>query len=75
MVAIRFDIEKFECVTNFNLWQVRMMAILVQTGLKKLCLANRILQEALIEKTSSALWKRLETLYATKPLANRLVLK
>ncbi|MFQ6657164.1 hypothetical protein Gotur_026959, partial [Gossypium turneri] len=28
-----------------------------------------------IEKTSSALWKRLETLYATKSLANRLVLK
>ncbi|MBA0857405.1 hypothetical protein Goshw_012068 [Gossypium schwendimanii] len=28
-----------------------------------------------MEKTSSALWKRLETLYATKSLANRLVLK
>ncbi|MFQ6625658.1 hypothetical protein Gotur_006375 [Gossypium turneri] len=28
-----------------------------------------------MEKTSSALWKRLETLYATKPLANCLVLK
>ncbi|MBA0615165.1 hypothetical protein Godav_015339, partial [Gossypium davidsonii] len=28
-----------------------------------------------IEKTSSALWKRLETLYATKSLTNRLVLK
>ncbi|MBA0614032.1 hypothetical protein Godav_014368, partial [Gossypium davidsonii] len=28
-----------------------------------------------MEKTSSALWKRLETLYATKFLANRLVLK
>ncbi|MFQ6630484.1 hypothetical protein Gotur_008661, partial [Gossypium turneri] len=28
-----------------------------------------------MEKTSSALWKKLETLYATKSLANRLVLK
>ncbi|MFQ6644024.1 hypothetical protein Gotur_018738 [Gossypium turneri] len=79
-----------------------MMAILVQTDLKKvvirkkpenlnqteweevdekalfatqLCLANTILQEVLMEKTSSALWKMLETLYATKSLANRLVLK
>ncbi|MBA0670854.1 hypothetical protein Goklo_029040, partial [Gossypium klotzschianum] len=43
-----------------------MMAILVQTDLKK---------EVLMEKTSSALSKRLKTLYATKSLANRLVLK
>ncbi|MBA0670969.1 hypothetical protein Goklo_025369, partial [Gossypium klotzschianum] len=28
-----------------------------------------------MEKTSSALWKMLETLYLTKSLANRLVLK
>ncbi|KAK5772274.1 hypothetical protein PVK06_048555 [Gossypium arboreum] len=102
MAATRFEIEKFNSETNFNLWQVRMMAILVQSGLKKvvtrkklenlnkteweelddkalsaiqLCLANTVLQEVLMEKTSSALWKRLETLYATKSLANRLVLK
>ncbi|KAG8480291.1 hypothetical protein CXB51_024793 [Gossypium anomalum] len=102
MATTRFEIEKFDGETNFNLWQVRMMAILVQSGLKKvvtgkkpnnlnkteweeldekalsaiqLCLANTILQEVLMEKTSSSLWKRLETLYATKSLANRLVLK
>ncbi|MFQ6651489.1 hypothetical protein Gotur_023797 [Gossypium turneri] len=40
-----------------------------------MCLANTVLQEVLMEKTSFALWKRLETLYATKSLANRLVLK
>ncbi|KAG8481247.1 hypothetical protein CXB51_026047 [Gossypium anomalum] len=40
-----------------------------------LYLANTVLQEVLMEKTSSALWKMLETLYATKSLANRLVLK
>ncbi|MBA0688371.1 hypothetical protein Goari_006164 [Gossypium aridum] len=35
MATIRFDTNKFDGVTNFNLWQVRMMLILVQTGLKK----------------------------------------
>ncbi|MBA0668186.1 hypothetical protein Goklo_001132, partial [Gossypium klotzschianum] len=34
MAATRFEIEKFNGVTNFNMWQVWMMAILVQTGLK-----------------------------------------
>ncbi|MBA0770699.1 hypothetical protein Gotri_019301 [Gossypium trilobum] len=52
-----------------------MMTILVQTGLKNLCLTNTVLHEVLMEKTSSTLWKRLETLYATKSLANLLVLK
>ncbi|MBA0670968.1 hypothetical protein Goklo_025369, partial [Gossypium klotzschianum] len=52
MAAIRFDIKKFDGVTNFNQWK-----------------------EVLMEKTSSALWKMLETLYLTKSLANRLVLK
>ncbi|MFQ6659563.1 hypothetical protein Gotur_028416 [Gossypium turneri] len=102
MAATRFEIEKFDGEINFNLWQVQMMTILVQNGLKKvvtrkkpenlnqtkweeldekdlsaiqLCLANTVLQEVLMEKTSSTLWKRLETLYATKSLANRLVLK
>ncbi|MFQ6640633.1 hypothetical protein Gotur_016812 [Gossypium turneri] len=75
MAVTRFEIEKFDGETNFNLWQVQMTAILVQTGLKKLCLANIVLQEVLMEKTSFVLWKRLETLYVTKSLANRLVLK
>ncbi|MBA0760023.1 hypothetical protein Gotri_022818 [Gossypium trilobum] len=35
MATTRFEIEKFDGETNFNLWHVRMMAILVQTGLKK----------------------------------------
>ncbi|MFQ6624575.1 hypothetical protein Gotur_004110 [Gossypium turneri] len=102
MATTRFEIEKFDGVTNFNLWQVWMMVILVQIDLKKvvtrkkfenlnqtkweeldektlssiqLCLANTVLQEVLMEKTLSALWKRSETLYATKSLANCLVLK
>ncbi|MBA0819186.1 hypothetical protein Gohar_022401, partial [Gossypium harknessii] len=60
MAATRFEIEKFDGEINFNLWQ--------------LCLANMVLQEVLMKKTPSTLWKRLETLYATKSLANRLVL-
>ncbi|MBA0644741.1 hypothetical protein Goklo_028863 [Gossypium klotzschianum] len=48
MAAIRLEIEKFNGETNFNLWQVRMMAIQVQFSLKK---------EVLIEKTSSAYGK------------------
>ncbi|KAG8493142.1 hypothetical protein CXB51_010505 [Gossypium anomalum] len=102
MATTRFEIEKFDGETNFNLWQVQIMTILVQSDLKKvvtgkkpenlnrteweeldekalsaiqLCLANTVLQEVLMEKTSSALWKRLKTLYATKSLANCLVLK
>ncbi|MFQ6652428.1 hypothetical protein Gotur_024300 [Gossypium turneri] len=35
MAATRSEFEKFDGETNFNLWQVRMMAILVQSGLKK----------------------------------------
>ncbi|MBA0661359.1 hypothetical protein Goklo_005666, partial [Gossypium klotzschianum] len=35
MTVTRFEIEKFNGETNFNLWQVRMMAILVQISLKK----------------------------------------
>ncbi|KAG8500910.1 hypothetical protein CXB51_002999 [Gossypium anomalum] len=31
MAATRFEIDKFDGETNFNLWQVRMMAILVQS--------------------------------------------
>ncbi|MBA0642656.1 hypothetical protein Goklo_027008 [Gossypium klotzschianum] len=37
MTTIRFEIEKFNSITNFNLWQVRMIEILVQTDMKKNC--------------------------------------
>ncbi|MBA0828380.1 hypothetical protein Goarm_013057, partial [Gossypium armourianum] len=49
MTATRFNIEKFDGVTNFNLWQVLSVI--------QLCLTNRVLQEVLMEKTSSVLWK------------------
>ncbi|MBA0707755.1 hypothetical protein Golax_019774, partial [Gossypium laxum] len=31
----RYDIEKFNEITNFGLWQVRMVTILVQSILKR----------------------------------------
>ena len=41
MAATRFEIEKFHGETNFNLWQVQMMAILVQTDLKKVVIGKK----------------------------------
>ncbi|MFQ6652822.1 hypothetical protein Gotur_024506 [Gossypium turneri] len=57
MTATRFEIEKFDGETNFNLWQVRMMEILVQSGLKNVVTEkkpenlNRTEWEELDEKT------------------------
>ncbi|MBA0626657.1 hypothetical protein Godav_004288, partial [Gossypium davidsonii] len=61
MATIRFEIENFDGVTNFNLWQVWMMAILVQTGLKKIVTRkkpenqNQTEWEELDEKAFSAI--------------------
>jgi len=35
MFAIKFDIQKFDDVINFSMWQIKMNAILTQSGLKK----------------------------------------
>ncbi|MFQ6630553.1 hypothetical protein Gotur_008715 [Gossypium turneri] len=35
MEATRFDINKFYGITNFNMLQVRIMAILIQGNLEK----------------------------------------
>ncbi|KAG8479572.1 hypothetical protein CXB51_029377 [Gossypium anomalum] len=42
MAASRFNIEKFDGIANFNLWQVRMMTILVQNGLKKVVIGKKL---------------------------------
>ncbi|PKI45057.1 hypothetical protein CRG98_034558 [Punica granatum] len=102
MSTMKFNSEKFDSNYNFGGWQARMLAILVQNGLKKVllgtkpesmsasdweeldekvlstiqfCLTNTILWEVLYEKKAVGLWAKLETLYMTKSLANRLVLK
>ncbi|GJY35232.1 reverse transcriptase domain-containing protein [Tanacetum coccineum] len=97
MMGTKFDIEKFDEMNNFRLWQVRMKALLEQHGLaaaleelsatiivaydnviqKKaynaliLCLADRVLLEITTETTAAGIWRKLETLYMTKYLANR----
>lgn len=40
-----------------------------------LCLGDRVLREITKEMTAEGIWKKLETLYMTKSLANRLYLK
>ena len=35
MSAIKFDIQKFDCVINFSRWQIRMNVIFTQSRLKK----------------------------------------
>ncbi|MBA0702650.1 hypothetical protein Goari_000086, partial [Gossypium aridum] len=35
MTITRFDIDKFDGITDFNLWQVRMTTILIQSNLEK----------------------------------------
>ncbi|MFQ6634946.1 hypothetical protein Gotur_011225 [Gossypium turneri] len=54
MAATRSKIEKFNGVTNFNLWQVRMMAILVQTDLKK------VVTEKKLENLNQTEWEELD---------------
>ena len=41
----------------------------------QLCLANKVLDEFSIEKTTSSSWERLQDHYLKKSLANRLILK
>ncbi|GJV55810.1 hypothetical protein Tco_1456815 [Tanacetum coccineum] len=76
MTGTKFDIEKFDGMNDFGLWQVRMKALLEQQGLAA---ALEELPAATIEitkeTTTAGIWKKLETLYMTKSLANRLYLK
>ena len=40
MSAIKFDIQKFDNIINFSRGQIRMNAILTQSGLKKALLGR-----------------------------------
>ncbi|KAK9067917.1 hypothetical protein SSX86_012028 [Deinandra increscens subsp. villosa] len=100
----KFDIEKFDGRNDFNLWRLKMRAILVHQGIvdalkgeaslpaglteekKKetmdkahsaliLCLGDRVLREVSKETTAGGVWMKLEQLYMTKSLANRLYMK
>ncbi|GJS09683.1 hypothetical protein Tco_0366479 [Tanacetum coccineum] len=83
MTGTEFDIEKFDGMNDFGLWQVRMKALLEYDNVirKKaystliLCLGDRVLRKITKETTAAGIWKKLETLYMTKSLANHLYLK
>jgi len=40
MFVIKLDIQNFSGVINFSRWQIRMNAILIQSGLKKALLGR-----------------------------------
>ncbi|GKV35094.1 hypothetical protein SLEP1_g43407 [Rubroshorea leprosula] len=100
----KYEIEKFNGGKNFNLWRLKMRAMLVQQGLWKalerearlpktlpeeekidlkeralsaiqLSLSDEVLGEVAEENSASALWLKLEALYLTKSVTNRLYLK
>ncbi|MBA0823411.1 hypothetical protein Goarm_020146 [Gossypium armourianum] len=41
MAVTRFDINKFNGIANFNLWQVRMTTILIQSDLEKVLIEKK----------------------------------
>ena len=49
--AINFDIQKFNGVINFSKWQIRMNAILTQSGLKKAILGREKKPQEMKEET------------------------
>ncbi|GKV16510.1 hypothetical protein SLEP1_g27143 [Rubroshorea leprosula] len=100
----KYEIEKFNGGKNFNLWRLKMRAMLIQQGLWKalekegklpetlpeekkidlkeralsaiqLSLSDEVLGEVAEENSASALWSKLEALYLTKSVSNRLYLK
>jgi len=56
MSVIKFDIQKFDGVINFSRWQIRMNAILTQSGLKKALLGREKKSQAMKEET----WQELD---------------
>ncbi|KAH9685121.1 Integrase catalytic domain-containing protein [Citrus sinensis] len=105
----KVDLEKFTGQNDFNMWRIKMEALLITQGLgdaidpiiksenaeasssrtpeqmaeidKKarstiiLSLGDSVIREVAKEKTVAGLWAKLEQLYMTKSLANRLYIK
>ncbi|GJX71651.1 hypothetical protein Tco_0308822 [Tanacetum coccineum] len=76
MTGTKFDIEKFDEMNDFGK-KVKMKALLEQQGLaatlEELPAATIVAYDSVIRKKAE-IWKKLETLYMTKSLANRLYL-
>eukprot|EP00253_Pinus_taeda_P002744 PITA_02744 len=71
--SARFEIEKFNGKNNFEIWKVKMHDLLVQHGVAK-ALLGKSKQPYNITDTAG-LWTKLEKLYMTKSLTNRILLK
>ena len=56
MSAIKFDIQKFDGIINFSRWQIKMNAILTQSGLKKALLGREKKPQDMKEET----WQELD---------------
>uniref|UniRef100_A0A2K1X4X3 Retrovirus-related Pol polyprotein from transposon TNT 1-94 n=1 Tax=Populus trichocarpa TaxID=3694 RepID=A0A2K1X4X3_POPTR len=82
---MKFDVEKFNGMNDFNLWRIRLHNLLVQQEwmirIKKnimeqalsaiqLCLSNEVMRKVIEETTIIGLWIKLETLYMNKSLMN-----
>ncbi|GKD78691.1 hypothetical protein Tco_1341312, partial [Tanacetum coccineum] len=80
MTGAKFDIEKFN-ETALEVLPADMEAQTKAELNKKahisviLCLCNKVLREVTGETTATGAWSKLETLYMTKSLANKLYLK
>nr|GEU83791.1 retrotransposon protein, putative, Ty1-copia subclass [Tanacetum cinerariifolium] len=72
MTGAKFDIEKFDGTGDFGLWRIKMHALLIQHRCEA---ALEVLREVTGETTATEVWLKLETLYMTKSLANKLYLK
>ncbi|GJW50989.1 retrotransposon protein, putative, ty1-copia subclass [Tanacetum coccineum] len=78
MTGTKFDIEKFDGTGDFELWRIKMRALLIQHGCEAALEVTRFewgLREVTGETTAAGVWTKLETLYMTKSLANKLYLK
>nr|GEV86095.1 retrovirus-related Pol polyprotein from transposon TNT 1-94 [Tanacetum cinerariifolium] len=78
-MVTKFDIDKFDGKISFAIWKVHMQAVLTHHGYKKdlkgIAHKPQILQEIIHETIATGLWLKLESLYMTKSLANKLRLK
>ena len=106
MALSKVELEKFTGKNNFNMWKIKMEALLITQGLGDaiesenskggsssktpeeiaeinkrarsaiiLSLGDSVIREVAKEKTVAGLWAKLESLYMTKSLANRLYIK
>ncbi|WOG92416.1 hypothetical protein DCAR_0311682 [Daucus carota subsp. sativus] len=84
--GINVKVDKFSGRNSFSLWQIKMRALLKQHGEMAsfeekahltilLCLVDDIITEIAEEDTPSGLWLMLESLFMTKSLTNKLLLK